>query len=67
MCWPFWGLQCKRAGGPGPLASAGPGQVPGKAREWGAWARAELTARAAAQSWQARATEGTIVVSGGQG
>lgn len=50
MCGPLRGLQCKRAGGPGPRASPATGG-PRRARS-GAWARAELPARAEAQSWQ---------------
>lgn len=57
----------REPGGPAPRALAGHKEVPGRTRRRGAWARAELTARAEAQSWRARATEGTIVVSGRSG
>lgn len=68
VCWLLWGLQCKRAGG---TTSTGLGWPRGspwvKPQEGHVWAQAELVARADVQSWQAWATEGTIVVSGRSG
>lgn len=66
MCWPLRACSARELGGPGPRAPPAMRRSLGEPQE-GAWSPAELTARAEAQSRQARATKAQSWCLGGQG